>query len=140
MGGSLLCCPARPLCSFSAGFCCYQELAHPGFYALTPLQIPPSSPPAPPAAEEKQRQQQVRNVLNAGRSLSQARLSAALGGSRGRSPGSNGSSRGASPAALGAGPAAAGAGAGALLQDKVLVFSQWTAMLGLMEQPLRQEG
>lgn len=75
------------------------------------------------AAEERQRQL-PRNVLATRRNLSSARLAAVLG-SRGRSPSSNGS-RGASPTAP-------------PVQEKVLVFSQWTSMLDLLEHPLKQE-
>jgi SNF2 family DNA or RNA helicase len=69
-------------------------------------------------------------VLTSGRSLSHARLAAAMGGgaprvpTRGAGAGGSGGSRGASPR---------------LPMEKVIVFSQWTAMLDLAEAPLRRE-
>ena len=99
---------------------------------------PNRSRPLPgPAVEAEARQQ--RSVLTSGRSLSHARLAAALGGGGGgargptRGAGAPGSKAGAAGASRGASPKAAA-------MEKVIVFSQWTAMLDLAEAPLRREG
>ncbi|PSC70181.1 SNF2 family DNA-dependent ATPase [Micractinium conductrix] len=90
------------------------------------------------AAEAEAKQK--RSVLSSGRSLSHSRLAAALGGGGGaaRLP-----SRGAGSARGSGAAAAAGGSRGAsprLPMEKVIVFSQWTAMLDLAEAPLRREG
>lgn len=84
-------------------------------------------------------------MLTTGRSLSHARLAAALGGGAAAAAAARKPSRGAG--AGGRGGAAGGGGGGGsrgasprLPMEKVIVFSQWTAMLDLAEAPLRREG
>lgn len=71
-------------------------------------------------------------MLTSGRSLSHARLAAAMGG--------GGAARGPTRGAGAGGKASRGASPKGMAMEKVIVFSQWTAMLDLAEAPLKREG